>query len=89
MRAVFKRARGNNVKFNSSKVQLKASEVLYMGHIVSDAGLSPSRESEGDRDHAASIWQTDIAPFPEHCQVSGDVYPQGIEQYSTSTCSVE
>ena len=86
MRAVFKRAR---VKFNSSKVQLKASEVLYMGHIFSDAGLSPSRESEGDRGHAASIWQTGIAPFPEHCQVSGDVYPRGIEQYSTSTCSVE
>ena len=45
-----------------------------MGHIVSDSGLSPSRESEGDRDHAASIWQTGIAPFPERCQVSGDVY---------------
>ena len=44
MRAVFKRAREKNVKFNSSKVQLKVNEVLYMGHIVSDAGLSPDPE---------------------------------------------
>ena len=44
MRAVFNRAREKNVKFNSSKVQLKVNEVLYMGHIVSDAGLSPDPE---------------------------------------------
>ena len=41
MRAVFQRARERNVKFNSSKVQLKVNEVLYMGHVVSEAGLSP------------------------------------------------
>ena len=43
-RAVFQRARERNVNFNSSKVELKVSEVLYMGHIVSDAGLSPDPE---------------------------------------------
>ena len=31
-------------KFNSSKVQLKVKEVLYMGHIVSHAGLSSDPE---------------------------------------------
>ena len=38
------RGRDRYLKFSSSKIQLKVSAVLYMGHTVSDAGLSPDPE---------------------------------------------
>ena len=44
MRKLLQRARDANVKFNPAKLQYKASEVKYMGNIVSESGLKPDAE---------------------------------------------
>ncbi len=42
--AVMDRARERNVKFNMNKIQFKVPSVKYMGHIISEEGLSPDPE---------------------------------------------
>jgi hypothetical protein len=43
LRKVFIRAREANVKFNKDKIQLRVSEVKYLGNIVSEDGLRPDK----------------------------------------------
>ena len=42
---LLQRAREGNVKFNTAKLQYKASEAKYMGNIVSESGLKPDTEN--------------------------------------------
>ena len=44
LRKVLIRARQNNIKFNPSKIQLKKSEVIYMGNILTKHGIKPDSE---------------------------------------------
>lgn len=41
---VLKQAREYNVKFNIKKIQLRAKEVSFMGHIISESGVLPSNK---------------------------------------------
>lgn len=41
LKKVLQRARETGVKFNESKVQLKVSEVKYLGHVISKDGVRP------------------------------------------------
>ena len=41
---LLQRAREANIKFNTAKLQYKASEVKYKGNIVSESGLKPDAE---------------------------------------------
>ena len=42
---LLQRAREGKVKFNTAKLQYKASEAKYMGNIVSESGLKPDTEN--------------------------------------------
>ena len=41
LRKVLARARQHNIKFNPKKIQLKKSEVVYMGNILTKHGIKP------------------------------------------------
>lgn len=41
LRAVLERARKYNLRFSKSKMQLAKTEIKFLGHMVSEKGLSP------------------------------------------------
>ena len=41
LRQLFERARLNNVRFNRNKLQLRVSEVRYLGHLLTSEGIKP------------------------------------------------
>lgn len=43
-RQLLERARATNVRFNKAKLQLMVSKVCYLGHLVSQEGISPDPE---------------------------------------------
>ena len=65
LRKVLARARQHNIKFNPKKIQLKKSEVVYMGNVLTEHGIKPDEMKVQSSSGYANIHQQGRCATPD------------------------